>query len=75
MSCFQVNMLARILCKINSLVPSNLPLTRGTDTKLRNFAKLQFLNDKIDIELYQRTPFGTWQFDKIGVLVNVMIQK
>ena len=26
-------------------------------------------------ELYQKKPFGTWQFGKIGVLVNLIIQK
>ena len=35
-----------------------------------NFAKLQFLNDRI-----QKNPFVTWQFSKILVLVNFIIQE
>ena len=42
MSCFQVNMLARILWKMNYLVPSNLPLTRGNSTNLSNFRNFNF---------------------------------
>ena len=34
----------------------------------------QFLNDKI-YSYTKKKPFGTWQFGKIGVLVNFIIQK
>ena len=32
----------------------------------------QFFND---LQLYQKKLFGTWQFGKIGVLVNFIIKK
>ena len=38
-----------------------------------NFTKLQFLNDTI--YSYTKKLFGTWQFGKIDVLVNFIIQK
>ena len=28
-----------------------------------------------NLKLYQKWPFGTWQFEKIGILVNSIIQK
>ena len=34
-----------------------------------------FLNDKNNLQLFQKKLFGTWQFDKIGVLVNLKICK
>ena len=37
-----------------------------------NFTKLQFLNDK---SYTKKKLFGTWQFGKIDVLVNFIIQK
>jgi hypothetical protein len=39
-----------------------------------SFPKL-FLNDKIYSYVYQKKTFGTWQFGKIDVLVNFIIQK
>ena len=39
-----------------------------------NFTKLQFLNDKI-YSYTKKKLFGTWQFGKIDVLVNFIIQK
>ena len=41
----------------------------------RKLFAFQFLNDKIYSYIYQKRPFGTWQFGKIGVLVNFIIQK
>ena len=35
----------------------------------------QLFNDKIYSYIYQKKPFGTWQFGKIGVLVELIIQK
>jgi hypothetical protein len=37
------------------------------------FPKLEFLNDKL--QLYPKNQFGSWQFGKIDVLVNFIIQK
>ena len=34
-----------------------------------------FQNLKAKIYSYIKKPFGTWQFSKIGVLVNFIIQK
>ena len=68
--------MARFLCSIYSLVPSNFPLTRGTETK-KSWAileKTSNLNDKIE----QNSNFAKWLFcisvnchhSKIEVLHN-----
>ena len=53
-----------ILWKINSLLKKNWPTKQ-----LSNFAKLQFLNDKI----YSQTRKHIWKIGKVGVLVNFII--
>ena len=63
---------ARNMCKIFSLVPSKNPVTRENWDKLSvHFSIFEWWN----LQLYQKTLFGTWQFGKIGVLVNFIIQK
>ena len=51
-------------------MPSNFPLTRETET---NNQKTQFC--KTTILRDRKKLFGTWQFGKIGVLVNFINQE
>jgi hypothetical protein len=46
----------------------------GFDSRYQNLVHICFIG-MIRLQLYEIKPFGTWQFGKIGVLVNVIIQK
>ena len=56
-------------------IPWDLPLTREiTQEKLSSISKLQFLKAKI-YSCSEKKPFGTWQYFKIGVLINFTIKE
>ena len=59
------------MCKIVSLVPSKNCHQR----KLRQTKCLLFNFWIIKFTVIPKKPFGTWQFGKMGVLVNFVIQK
>ena len=65
--------MAQNMWKIFHLVPSKKPLTRENWDKLSVY--FSNLSDKIYNYIYQKKPFGTWQFGKICVLVNFITQK
>ena len=61
---------ARNMCKIFSLVPS-----KNLSPEKTEIAKcFQFLSDKI-YSYIKKSHFTTWQFGKVGVLVNFITQK
>jgi hypothetical protein len=63
--------MAQFLCLKFSLIPSSSPLTRENDTKkLIDFAKVQFLNDKID----QNTNFAKMPSAKC-LLLSILLLK
>ena len=60
------------MCKIFSLVPSKKP--EKDQRKLRLSVYFSIF-EGYNLQLYQKKPFGNWQFVKIGVLVIFIIQK
>ena len=53
-------------------------LNSGSHDNLRNWDKLSVYFSRFDgwnVQSYQKKPFGTWQFGKNGILVNLIAKK
>ena len=69
---FNLMTLAQNMCKIFSLFPSKQLVNRENRDKLSVYFSIFWM---IKCTIIQKQTFGTWKFDKIGVLVNFIIEK